>query len=49
MTLIVCPRGRGKWNHIRLVIDGPFDLFTFAVGEKLDLGGRCFWIIEVLN
>jgi len=47
MTLIVCPRGRGRWNHITLKLEGPFDMLSFIVGEKLDLGRRQFWIVAV--
>ncbi len=47
VMLLVVPRGRGNWSRIRLVVSGPFDLFTFNVGDKLDIGGRRFWILEV--
>ncbi len=50
MTLIVVPRGRGNWRRITLKIEGAdFTMFSFLVGDKLDFGGRCFWIAAVLE
>lgn len=50
MTLILIPRGRGNWRHITLKIEGArFTMFSFIPGDKLEFGGRNFWISAVLE
>lgn len=50
VTLVLCPRGRGRWKTYLMTIEGQKqDMFTFSfkAGDPIDVGGRAFWIVEV--
>lgn len=47
MTLVVTPRGRGRWHRFTVVIDKPMDLFAIHVGEVITLGAWKFRVVSV--
>jgi hypothetical protein len=47
MTLVVTPRGRGKWHRFTVVIDKPGDLFAITVGEIITLGQWKFRVVSI--
>lgn len=48
--MVICkPVGRGRWNSMTLVYDGPqLAPFTVAVGERFTLGTVLWRVHEVL-
>ena len=47
MTLIVTPRGRGRWRRVTIQISKHGDLFAVHVGEIITIGMFIFRVCEV--
>lgn len=53
MTLILSPKGRGRWRRITMTLDAPADLFPalrnqpVAVGMVIQFAGLALRVCEV--